>query len=142
MGNANPDAAENKKVQMLENFCRVTAFDEIITKDTGMLLDSSIIRVLMTDLVTDGHDQYRYWSDGFQKHYAFQLGAHSFKLYASGLMWRLFFITFNVIQFRYCSISDIERVIILYSSIGTLKSYKIKLFPSKKRKFKFFTQRK
>ena len=86
MGNANPDAAENKKVQMLENFCRVTAFDEIITKDTGMLLDSSIIRVLMTDLVTDGHDQYRHWSDGFQKHYAFQLGAHSFKLYASGLI--------------------------------------------------------
>ena len=24
---------------MLENFCRVTAFDEIITKDTGLLHD-------------------------------------------------------------------------------------------------------
>ena len=130
---------------MLENFCRVTAFDEIITKDTGMLLDSSIIRVLMTNLVTDGrntgdrgHDQYRHWLDDFQKHYAFQLRVHSFRLFVSGLIWRLFFITLNAIQFLYCSISDIERVIILHTSIGTLKSYKFKLFPSKNRKFKFF----
>ena len=39
LGKADPNAADNKKVQMLENFCRVTAFDEIITKDTGLLHD-------------------------------------------------------------------------------------------------------
>ena len=40
LGKDDPTSAENKKVQMLESFCRVPAFDEIITKDTGLLHDN------------------------------------------------------------------------------------------------------
>ena len=53
MGESDPNSAANKKVQMLESFCRVSAFDEIITRDTGMLYDSSIIRVIMADSVNN-----------------------------------------------------------------------------------------
>ena len=47
LGKADPNSAENKKVVMLEDYCKVSAFDEMITRTQSLLHNLSLIYGLL-----------------------------------------------------------------------------------------------